>query len=227
MSMGHFLDLNAQALGLFRLPLALAALEPLPRPAGVLLLRKRAQATCRYAGTRCRSLRLPARRALRPPDLCAGAQLPATCRAIAPQVQPEDLIVIHQEYEFGSTLGFYLQRPSYALPGWPRVCRQPHPHPHRSGTQGVRELRPQLESLVWQLLPGRAARSSKRSGSLAQKWRGSQRIFLWQDLGNQPSPLPALSRPSTSSQNPAAKKSSAIRRTGRDDRAYSRLRAPQ
>jgi hypothetical protein len=27
--------------------------------------------------------------------------------------------------------------------------------------------------------------------SLAQKWPGPQRIFLWQDLGNQPSALPS------------------------------------
>ena len=26
---------------------------------------------------------------------------------------PDDLIVIHQEYEYGSTLGFYLQHPDY------------------------------------------------------------------------------------------------------------------
>ena len=31
--------------------------------------------------------------------------------------------------------------------------------------------------------------------SLAQKWPGPQRIFLWQDLANQPSPLPALPGP--------------------------------
>jgi hypothetical protein len=31
--------------------------------------------------------------------------------------------------------------------------------------------------------------------SLAQKWPGPQRIFLWQDIGNQPSALPALPAP--------------------------------
>jgi len=31
--------------------------------------------------------------------------------------------------------------------------------------------------------------------SLAAKWPGPQRIFLWQDLANQPSPMPALPGP--------------------------------
>ena len=31
--------------------------------------------------------------------------------------------------------------------------------------------------------------------SLAKRWAGPQRIFLWQDLGDQPSPLPALPAP--------------------------------
>jgi hypothetical protein len=33
------------------------------------------------------------------------------------------------------------------------------------------------------------------TGSLAQKWSSPQRIFLWQDIGNQPSPLPAALSP--------------------------------
>ena len=31
--------------------------------------------------------------------------------------------------------------------------------------------------------------------ALAAKWTGPQRIFLWQDLANQPSPLPASLSP--------------------------------
>jgi len=31
--------------------------------------------------------------------------------------------------------------------------------------------------------------------SLAAKWRGPRRVFLWQDLANEPSPLPALPGP--------------------------------
>jgi hypothetical protein len=51
--------------------------------------------------------------------------------AIAPQLHADDLIVIHQEYEFASTLGFYLQRPSYA-----RVeMRVPRPSSARAGSQ--------------------------------------------------------------------------------------------
>jgi hypothetical protein len=28
--------------------------------------------------------------------------------------------------------------------------------------------------------------------TIARRWSGPQRIFLWQDLGNEPTPLPAL-----------------------------------
>ena len=43
MSMGHFLDLNAEALGLFRLPLIIAAVSLVGGPLVSLLLRKRAR----------------------------------------------------------------------------------------------------------------------------------------------------------------------------------------
>ena len=43
MSMGHFLDLNAEALGLFRLPLVIAAVSLVGGPLASLLLRKRAR----------------------------------------------------------------------------------------------------------------------------------------------------------------------------------------
>ena len=174
MSMGHFLDLNAQALSLFRLPLALAAASLFLGPLASYLLRKRARphaATLALAAGAFGFL-LAAHLGLQTfAPVLSSAEL---AEAIAPQVHPDDLIVIHQEYEYGSTLGFYLQRPSYhspdcsAMPSkiWPSGCRtdanprvervptaRSAPHPHRRQLQRHRQLRTQLQPLVRQLLP--------------------------------------------------------------------------
>ena len=132
----------------------------------------------------------------------SSAQL---AEAIAPQVHADDLIVIHQEYEFGSTLGFYLQRPSYAITtrllrgvlharSASRIRTVAHPHPHRRELQ--RHPNYGRSSNLWygSFFPDAPA-IFETPQSLAQKWRGPQRIFLWQDLGGQPSPLPAALTP--------------------------------
>ena len=183
MSMGHFLDLNAQALGLFRLPLALAAASLFLCPLASLILRKRAQphAANLALAAGAFGFLLAAHLGLQTfAPVLSSAQL---AEAIAPLVHPDDLIVIHQEYEYGSTLGFYLQRPRYDFAGLlarsaeipelspanrtdgrrarqpPPSSRrhQPDPHPHRRQLQRHRQLRPQLQPLVRQLLPRRAA----------------------------------------------------------------------
>ena len=170
MSMGHFLDLNAQALGLFRLPLALAAASLFLGPLAIYLLRQRARphaATLALAAGAFGFL-LAAHLGLQTfAPVLSSARL---AEAIAPQVHPDDLIVIHQEYEYGSTLGFYLQRPSYTMRRIARSaigCRHPwHPRakrvrePHEvlhiltdAKLQRHRQLRSQLQPLVRQLLP--------------------------------------------------------------------------
>jgi len=111
--MGHFLDLNAQAIGLFRLPLAVAAASLLLGPLTAYVLRRRNQPhgamLCLAAGAF--GFLLAAHLGLQTfAPVLSSEQLAAV---IAPQLQPDDLIVIHQEYEYASTLGFYLQRPSY------------------------------------------------------------------------------------------------------------------
>jgi hypothetical protein len=91
--------------------------------------------------------------------------------AIAPQVHADDLIVIHQEYEYASTLGFYLRRNDLHI------------------------LEGRSSNLWYGSFFPDAPRIFETPQSLAQKWPGPQRIFLWQDLANQPSPLPALPGP--------------------------------
>ena len=232
MSMGHFLDLNAQALG------------TLPPAAGAgrasLLLGPLASVTC------CAAARSPTRRRSRSPpeplDSCwprtsalqtfapvlSSAQL---AEAIAPQSHADDLVVIHQEYEYGSTLGFDLLaaelprggstrhrgagRPTPPTPA--ELARvELHPiaveesvHILTDASYKARRLRPQLQPLVRQLLPGCARDLRNHRRPLPLKWRGRQRIFLWQSWRASPARCPRALARRTSSPAPAAKRSSA------------------
>ncbi len=171
LSMGHFLDLNAAALGLFRLPIALAAAALFLGPLCAFLLRKknRPQAATLALAAGAFGFLLAAHLGLRIfAPVLSSAQLAQT---IAPQVQPQDLIVIHQEYEFASTLGFYLRRDDLHI------------------------LDGRSSNLWYGSFFRDAPAIFETPQSLAQKWPGPQRIFLWQDLANQPSPLPALPGP--------------------------------
>jgi hypothetical protein len=85
--------------------------------------------------------------------------------AIAPQLKPDDLIVIHGEYESGSTLGFYLQRnDSHILDG-------------RSSNLWYGSFFPDAPPIF------------EDNESIRLKWLGVRRVFLWQDLDQ---PTPAL-----------------------------------
>jgi 4-amino-4-deoxy-L-arabinose transferase-like glycosyltransferase len=214
MSMGHFLDLNAQALGLFRLPLALAAASLLFGPLVSYILRRRARpnaATLALAAGAFGFL-LAAHLGLRIfAPVLSSQQLAA---AIAPQLQPDDLIVIHQEYEYGSTLGFYLQRPMFRfLAVRVSAPQRTPPGDNDHASVGIRAIAVNpihiltdaqhdgtvgygRSSNLWygSFFPD-APHIFETTQSLAVKWSGPQRIFLWQDLSGEPSPLPALPGP--------------------------------
>jgi 4-amino-4-deoxy-L-arabinose transferase-like glycosyltransferase len=194
LSMGHFLDLNAQALGLFRVPLALAATALFLGPLCSFILRKSNQphaATLSIAAGAFGFL-LAAHLALHTfAPILSSQQLAA---AIAPQLHTDDLIVIHQEYEFASTLGFYLQRPSYAQQYGRTVAVNPIHILTDPEHDGVTNYGRSANLWYGSFFPDAPA-IFETPQSLAQKWSGPQRIFLWQDLGNQPSPLPALPGP--------------------------------
>src|SRR6185437_8949706 len=125
LSMGHFLDLNAQALSLFRLPLVIAAASLFFGPLASYLQRRRVRP---HAATLAMSVGafgflLAAHLGLQTfAPVLSSQQLAAQ---IAPQIQPDDLVIIHQEYEFGSTLGFYLQRPGYQFAGGKPIAIDP------------------------------------------------------------------------------------------------------
>jgi hypothetical protein len=194
LSMGHFLDLNAQALALFRLPLAIAAVSLLGGPLASYLLRRRArphEATLALAGCGFGFL-LAVHLALQTfSPVLSSAQL---AEAIRPLQQPDDLIVIHQEYEYGSTLGFYLQRPNYFHTRYATIPLNPVHILTEPSYRGVREYGRSSNLWYGSYFPD-APDIFETADSLAAKWHGPHRIWVWQDAGNQPSQLPAALTP--------------------------------
>jgi 4-amino-4-deoxy-L-arabinose transferase-like glycosyltransferase len=194
LSMGHFLDLNAAALGLFRIPLALAAVSQLLGPLASYVLRKRDQthaATLALAGGAFGFL-FAAHLGLQ----CFAPVLSSErlAAAMSAQLHPDDLVVIHQEYEFASTLGFYLRRPSYTFEGGHAVAVNPIHILTDAEYNGVTNYG-RSSNLWYGSFFSDAPAIFETPQSLAAKWPGAQRIFLWQDRANQPSPLPALPVP--------------------------------
>jgi 4-amino-4-deoxy-L-arabinose transferase-like glycosyltransferase len=171
MSMGHFLDLNAEALGLFRLPLIIAALSLVIAPLVSLLLRKRARpmAANWALAAEAFGFLLAAHMGLQIfAPVISSAQL---AEKIAPKVRAEDMVAIHGEYESGSTLGFYLKRADIHL------------------------LEGRSSNLWYGSFFPDAPKIFDTPESFAEKWGGPQRIFLWQSLTDPPNQLPLLSGP--------------------------------
>jgi len=171
LSMGHFMDLTGPSIALFRFPLLIAALSLFLGPLASLILRKRAQphaANLALAATAFGFL-ISVFLGLRIfTPVLTSAQL---AESIAPQVRAQDLIVIHGEYESGSTLSFYLQRPDiHILEG-------------RSSNLWYGSFFPDAPHIF------------ETPESIAAKWSGQQRIFLWQSLTDPPSTLPTLPGP--------------------------------
>ena len=168
LSFGHFLDLNANAMGMFRVPLALTAVCLGGGWPTAWWMRRRAQVH--------RSNLLLAASAfgfLLAADLGLQTFSPVLTSAqladsIRPQVHPGDLIAIHGEYESGSTLGFYLKRNDlHILEG-------------RSSNLWYGSFFPDAPHLF------------ETPESFAARWTSPQRIFLWQSLTDPPNTLPPL-----------------------------------
>ncbi|MFC6646250.1 glycosyltransferase family 39 protein [Granulicella cerasi] len=168
LSMGHVLDLDTRAMGMFRTPLMLAILALFAAPMAALLLRRRAQTHASNLALASGALLflIAAHLGLQTfAPVLTSAQL---AERIAPLVQPNDLIVLHGEYEAGSTLGFYLQRNDLHI------------------------LEGRSSNLWYGSFFPDAPRIFESPSTLAEKWPGSQRIFLWQSLTDPPNQLPAL-----------------------------------
>jgi 4-amino-4-deoxy-L-arabinose transferase-like glycosyltransferase len=188
LSMGHFLDLDTRALGLFRLPLTLAVLSLFLGPLAAFLFRRRYKphAANLALAAGAFTFLLAAHLGLQTfAPVLTSAQL---AEAIAPQVHPQDLICIHGEYEAGSTLAFYLQRPSTYAAQSSTASLAP-------ATNFVHILEGRSSNLWYGSFFPDAPKLFETPTSLAAKWPGPQRIFLWQSLTDPPNQLPALPGP--------------------------------
>ncbi|HEY0758433.1 MAG TPA: glycosyltransferase family 39 protein [Acidisarcina sp.] len=167
LSLGHLHDLNLQAMGAFRLPLMLTAAALLLGTAGNYLYRLRGQArvaNCFLAGMMAAFL-VAAHLALVTFSPVLSSQILA--EAIRPELAPGDLVVIHGEYEAGSTLGFYLQRQVHILNG-------------------------RSSNLWYGSFFDDAPAIFEDNASIAKLWNGPARIFLWTPVDDLP-PLPGQS----------------------------------
>ena len=168
LSFGHFLDLNAKAMGMFRVPLAITMLcLGLGWPAAWWMrVRGRGRASDLTLVASTFGFLLAAHLGLQIfAPVLSSAQL---AEAIRPQVQPGDVVAIHGEYESGSTLGFYLAR------------------------NDIHILEGRSSNLWYGSFFLDAPRIFETPESLAERWSGPKRVFLWQSLTDPPNTLPPL-----------------------------------
>ncbi|MGD0988875.1 MAG: glycosyltransferase family 39 protein [Candidatus Sulfotelmatobacter sp.] len=111
LSMGHMLDLTGESFAALRLPAILAAIVLLIGPACAFWLRQRGKqvaATWATAATMAVFL-IAAHIALVRFDPFLGSR--SMAREIAPELRPDDRVMIYGDQSFGSSLLFYLRRP--------------------------------------------------------------------------------------------------------------------
>ena len=182
LSLGHFLDLNAQAMGAFRDPLTLTAIALFTGTLANWLLRRNYKPHAGNISLAAAAVAflLAAHVGLQTfSPVLTSRQLAA---AIAPVIRPPgdrfpDIIVIHGEYEAASTLGFYLQRP-IADPASPNRLAEPiHIYNGRSSNLWYGSFFPDAPAIF------------DDDVSLSLLWSGTRRVFLWQDLTE---PVPHL-----------------------------------
>jgi len=165
LSFGHFLDLNAQAMGAFRGPLILTAIALFGGTHAAWLLRRayKPHAANLWLAAAAFGFLLAAHLGLQTfAPVLTSKQL---ADAIAPELKPANIVVIHGEYEAGSTLGFYLRRNDI------------HIFEGRSSNLWYGSFFPDAPKIF------------EDEDSLRLKWSGIERVFLWQDVTQ---PLPKL-----------------------------------
>ncbi len=154
LSLGHFLDLNARAMGAFRLPLLITAAALLIGTSFNLFFRMRVRvrlANCFLGGMMVAFL-VATHLALIIFSPVLSSQILA--EAIRPELEPEDLVVINGEYEGASTLGFYLQRQVHLLNG-------------------------RSSNLWYGSFFNDAPQVFEDNASMVKLWNSPRRVFLW------------------------------------------------
>ncbi len=168
LSFGHFLDLNVQAMGAFRVPLVLTALALFFGTYACWWARRRYQPhAANLALVAMASLFLVAAHIglqIFSPVLTSHQHALAIARAL----RPGDLIVFNDEYEAASTLGFYLQRPG------------------PEGSEPIHILHGHSANLWYGSFFSDAPKIFEDDASFLQKWTGPQRVFLWTEPGKKP-----------------------------------------
>jgi 4-amino-4-deoxy-L-arabinose transferase-like glycosyltransferase len=171
LSLGHFMDLTGPSVALFRFPLMIAACSLFfgPLIAIILRFRRKPHAANLTLATSSFGFLISVFLGLRIfSPVLTSAQL---ADVIALQLHPQDIIAIHGEYESGSTLGFYLQR------------------------NDIHILEGRSSNLWYGSYFPDAPHIFETPDSIAKKWSGPQRIFLWQFLTDPPNTLPSLPGP--------------------------------
>jgi 4-amino-4-deoxy-L-arabinose transferase-like glycosyltransferase len=170
LSFGHFLDLNVQAMGAFRNPLLLTGVALFGGTFANWLYRRdyKPHAGNLWLAAATFAFLLAAHTGLQifSPVLTSYR----LARAIAPELKPDDIIIIHGEYESASSLGFYLQRPG-------------------SESQPIHIFEGRSSNLWYGSFFPDAPPIFEDTVSLSLKWTDRRRVFLWQDLSQ---PVPAL-----------------------------------
>ncbi len=164
LSFGHFLDLNAAALGLFRFSLILTPVTLLGGALTHWLLRRGGHthaATLALAGTAFVFLISANAAFVTFAPTLSSYEL---ARTIAPQIRQDDLIVIYGEYESASTLAFYLRRDNLHL------------------------LAGRSSNLWYGSFFPDAPRVFETRSSLAASWRSAERVFVWQNPSDETRP---------------------------------------
>jgi 4-amino-4-deoxy-L-arabinose transferase-like glycosyltransferase len=166
LSFGHFLDLNAQAMGAFRTPLLITAFAVFGGTLANWLCRRdyRPHLGNLWLAVATFAFLLAAHMGLQIfSPVLTSRQLAS---AIAPELKTEDLIVIHGEYESASTLGFYLRRNDLHILGG------------RSSNLWYGSFFPDAPPIF------------EDAVSISLEWTGTRRVFLWQDLSESLPNLP-------------------------------------
>lgn len=165
LSFGHFLDLDTRAMGAFRRPLGIAACSLFVGTLATCLLRRsyRPHAANLWLAGGAFGFLMAAHLGLQIfSPVLTSKQL---ADAIQPRLKPDDILIIHGEYEAGSTLGFYLRRNNI------------HIYQGRSSNLWYGSFFPDAPHIF------------ESDASLNLEWTGPDRVFLWQDLSQ---PLPPL-----------------------------------
>ncbi len=155
LAFGHIFDLTPQALGAFRLPLALFGIALLSGTALNWWLRRRGRAAAGNATLTLMMVAVLFAVHLGMVEFSPILTSKKLALAIKQAFQPGDIIVINAEYEPGSTLNFYTGQPVHVM--------------RKFGNLWYGSLWPDTPHVY------------ENATSLARLWAGPTRVFLWTD----------------------------------------------